>query len=1087
MMFRRMVAALALLVFVAGAAGAQYPDDCHNVIGIYTTEDPLGPAAADSTVYDGAPGTFTAYVVVTNPYNPALDSPIANLGGYELRLDLPADVYLLGSTLPGGAVLSSTPPDFRVAMDIPVIDARATLLTLDLGAYTGTPGEIGLAPLQDTAPTIAGSLMVADADDGDSPAAAQPSTGDLAAPVFTVFTGAPAALVPCLATAADLVPDLPATVGMTAPVGHAVDLTIHVTNQGADGDTLAFTVDDTLAGFTLDDAFLAVTAADSTVLHFTPTALGATSTQLHATQRGTGVVRTYTLQGDAYLAGLYVAPAPAGDDSLGDGSRDLPWATIQHAIDQAVTGDVVILMDGTYTGDRNRDLDFQGKGIVLRSESGVAADVVVDCEGTETERHLALYLHNDEPIGTAVEGITFRRAYGPADKPAAVYVGQSVDPDSVVSLEFTGCVVDSSTGAGLYLRGYYNQLVLTDCLFRDNSTNGVYVFAASSGSSITNCRFEGNDQNGLYLFDPAGLVVGGCEFVSNGSAGCVYAVDDYGSLSGSLFMGNGTGFVGYANLIDCEIQGNSGAGVSFFGGPYGPRGIDNCDIFDNGGDGVYADYAKSAASDPAAKYAASLGDSRIHDNGGDGVNVYGFSGPLTNLVIYGNQGTGLRAGGEDAGVNVSDCTIAGNGDGIYLGVWGAKQVNTMTNTLVANNTGCGLSGNFVNTYGDTVWTFTNCDVSGNTGGDSCVPGLTIPAPGIMSKDPLFCDAPNDDYALAANSPCAPSVLHARIGALDAACAGVDAPVLLSVQDIPEDQGGQVRLTWYRSGQDEAGSTDPVIGYDVYRRDTPGTAAKLLGWDYLMRVPARGDQGYQVVAPTLWDATAADGPRPTVFMISAVTADPLTFFDSTPDSGWSVDNLAPGTPDSLKVAYTAAENVVRWTAPADPDVEKYQIWRTDGTPPGADPGPPTADGVTAAEWHDTGFTGSAWNQVYWVAAVDHAGNRGPLTNWSGAAVSAVGDAGLPTVLALRGNVPNPFNPLTHVRFDLPHPARVQLDIYDVAGRRVRRLVAGEAYPAGRHEAVWNGRDDAGQSVAAGVYISRLQADGEQMTGRMLLMK
>jgi len=325
------------------------------------------------------------------------------------------------------------------------------------------------------------------------------------------------------------------------------------------------------------------------------------------------------------------------------------------------------------------------------------------------------------------------------------------------------------------------------------------------------------------------------------------------------------------------------------------------------------------------------------------------------------------------------------------------------------------------------------------------------------------------------------------------CAGVNPPILLAVRDIPEDQGGQVRLTWYRSGYDQAGSAYPIVGYDIYRRITPGATAKrseigakLLGWDYVMRVPARGDLGYQTVAPTLWDSTAADGPRPTVFMISAATADPLTFFDSAPDSGCSVDNLAPSVPESLQVAYTATENVVRWVAPADPDVERYQVWRTDGPPPGADPGAPAGE-TTVTEWHDTGFAGSAWDQTYWVAAVDHAGNRGPLTNWTGAGVSAVGDGGLPTVLALRGNVPNPFNPLTHVRFDLPRPARVQLDIYDVAGRRVRRLVGGEVYPAGRHEAAWDGRNDAGQTVAAGVYISRLLADGEQMTGRMLLMK
>jgi len=55
------------------------------------------------------------------------------------------------------------------------------------------------------------------------------------------------------------------------------------------------------------------------------------------------------------------------------------------------------------------------------------------------------------------------------------------------------------------------------------------------------------------------------------------------------------------------------------------------------------------------------------------------------------------------------------------------------------------------------------------------------------------------------------------------------------------------------------------------------------------------------------------------MVSAVTADPLVFFQSEPDSGSSVDNLVPGVPGALQVAYAATRNLVSCTAPADPDI------------------------------------------------------------------------------------------------------------------------------------------------------------------------
>lgn len=84
-------------------------------------------------------------------------------------------------------------------------------------------------------------------------------------------------------------------------------------------------------------------------------------------------------------------------------------------------------------------------------------------------------------------------------------------------------------------------------------------------------------------------------------------------------------------------------------------------------------------------------------------------------------------------------------------------------------------------------------------------------------------------------------------------------------------------------------------------------------------------------------------------------------------------------------------------------------------------------------------------------------------------------------------PNPFNPSTTISYELPEPAVVRLTIHDVAGRRLRNLVDGHDLGRGRHEAVWDGRDDAGQAVAAGVYFYRLDAAGFSATRRMTLVK
>jgi flagellar hook assembly protein FlgD len=78
-------------------------------------------------------------------------------------------------------------------------------------------------------------------------------------------------------------------------------------------------------------------------------------------------------------------------------------------------------------------------------------------------------------------------------------------------------------------------------------------------------------------------------------------------------------------------------------------------------------------------------------------------------------------------------------------------------------------------------------------------------------------------------------------------------------------------------------------------------------------------------------------------------------------------------------------------------------------------------------------------------------------------------------------------VTTISYELPSPGAVGLTIYDVAGRLVKRLLAGEFVEAGRHEIVWKGDDEAGRSVAAGVYLYRLDVGGISQTRRMTLVK
>jgi hypothetical protein len=95
--------------------------------------------------------------------------------------------------------------------------------------------------------------------------------------------------------------------------------------------------------------------------------------------------------------------------------------------------------------------------------------------------------------------------------------------------------------------------------------------------------------------------------------------------------------------------------------------------------------------------------------------------------------------------------------------------------------------------------------------------------------------------------------------------------------------------------------------------------------------------------------------------------------------------------------------------------------------------------------------------------------------------------LPSMDSLGDCFPNPFNPLTKIRFELAHPTVVDLRIYDLQGRLVRVLVSNELLKPGKYESEWNGRDERGAKAATGVYLYRMVTDRFSESRRMTLMK
>jgi hypothetical protein len=110
----------------------------------------------------------------------------------------------------------------------------------------------------------------------------------------------------------------------------------------------------------------------------------------------------------------------------------------------------------------------------------------------------------------------------------------------------------------------------------------------------------------------------------------------------------------------------------------------------------------------------------------------------------------------------------------------------------------------------------------------------------------------------------------------------------------------------------------------------------------------------------------------------------------------------------------------------------------------------------------------------------------MLNENSQPLGAVEIAAVPTEFALQLNYPNPFNPSTTIKYQIAVDANVTLDVYNLAGQKIRTLVSNEQ-KAGYYSVVWDGRNDAGQTVSSGLYLYRVHAGSFVATHKMLLIK
>ncbi len=328
----------------------------------------------------------------------------------------------------------------------------------------------------------------------------------------------------------------------------------------------------------------------------------------------------------------------------------------------------------------------------------------------------------------------------------------------------------------------------------------------------------------------------------------------------------------------------------------------------------------------------------------------------------------------------------------------------------------------------------------------------------------------------------------------------------AIQDVPNDQGKQVQIIWYKF-PGETDTLNPIKTYAIWRMDdSPIGKAKEINdfkdidykylnsgqqynvagivWTFVGWTPVAGFDLYSVNVPTLYDSTVENGIYWTKFKISGHAADYTPLVWSKVDSGYSVDNLVPNPPLGLTAKMVVDAVKLEWQETSDPDIKYFAIYK--GLTPDFDYENTPPIGTTTQTYFVDSDVQQGVKYYYVVRGVDFSGNKGKVSLVSITVLDVNNNIELPTSFALGQNYPNPFNPSTSIKYQVPVAGNVKITVYNAIGQEIVTLV-NRNHEAGYYTISWNGIDKSGNLVHSGIYLYKMVAGNYTAVKKMLFLK
>lgn len=771
------------------------------------------------------------------------------------------------------------------------------------------------------------------------------------------------------------------------------------------------------------------------------------------------------------LAAFTVAAIPVSADVIhvpGD------YDTIQAGIDAAVDGDTVLVADGTYTGDGNRDMDFGGKAIVVKSENGPEF-TIIDCEGANYDEHRAFKFQSGETAESILEGFTIQNGWALWDGPDGTRCGGAIFCSNSSSPGIIECIFSfnyaAQTGGAIYCTDYSSP-TLTDCVFLENEAGegGGLGCTYESSPILSSCIFDDNLAvygGGVYCFYDSSPMLTNCTFSENTGASDGGGLFSYGLSS--------------ASFTDCDFVNNiggSGGAVGFSGG--NPV-FSNCEFYGNsasgGGAAVFSNGSPTLTNSNFSQNIATSGGALFCRY----VDI-----TVTNCVFSENSagayGGALYCRTHPAeSVSILNCTFFSNsapeGGGIFC-LSGSSPY--LENSIIA------FSPDGESIYGGTS-TLLCCDIYGNAGGDWV--GYIAPQygeNGNFSEDPLFCDTSYNVLTLTSNSPCAPenNSCGVLIGAFGVSCSGMynfsliipptdslylhtpDEFMWHSTTDV--DSGFPASYRFYIDDDPLFGSPDSsdVLSDTTYSLSDTLSRSILYYW----RVLAFNDFAIPRFSAETWNLYVDGYPG----MTEIIAPCDGSVVDSTTYFAW----LITTDPDSFDaVTYSIQMD-------DDPLFDSPEIDQS-----GLGSGLLLDDAFTIRLGELNGFENLIPGTVYyWRVRSDDL--YGLSSNWTDGTNYVIflvrtgindDEDRLPNTFFISQNYPNPFNARTTIEYGLPEASHVTIKIYNMLGEMVETLLE-EGQSAGYHRIIWDA-----QMQPSGIYFYWVHAGDHIETNKMVLLK